>query len=139
MTIFGGEKIERLVLDTSAYSRMLQRHSQVLDLVSDAGQVVLSTVTLGELQAGFEIGTKAGQNRRTLELFLDEPYVEVAAITGETALQYGRIFAMLRAAGTPLPTNDIWIAATAIDRGAQLLTFDRHFGQISNLEALILD
>lgn len=139
MPNFGSEQPRRLVLDTSAYSRMLQRHPQVLDLVSDASQVVLSAVTLGELQAGFEIGTQAAKNRRTLQLFLEEPYVEVADINAEVVLRYGRIFAKLRAAGTPLPTNDIWIAATAIDRGAKLLTFDRHFGQISNLETLILD
>jgi tRNA(fMet)-specific endonuclease VapC len=139
MPSFGSEQPRRLVLDTSAYSRMLQRHAQVLDLVADASQVVLSAVTLGELQAGFEIGTQAAKNRRTLQMFLDEPYVEVADISADIALQYGRIFAKLRAAGTPLPTNDIWIAATAIDRGGQLVTFDRHFGHIPNLEALILE
>lgn len=138
MTIFGGENPKRLVLDTSAYSRMLRRHSEVLDLVSSASQVLISAVTLGELEAGFELGSKASQNRRTLSLFLDEPYVEVIRVDAQIARQYGRIFARLRRAGTPLPTNDIWIAATAAEHRCTVLTFDRHFIEIAELEVLIL-
>ncbi len=135
----GSEWLKRMVLDTSAYSRLLRRHAEVLDLVSAASQIFVSTISLGELEAGFELGSKAAQNRRTLGCFLEESYVEVVRVDEEIARHYGRIFARLRRAGKPLPTNDIWIAATAAACRCPVLTFDRHFLEIAELEVEVLD
>ena len=74
-----------------------------------------------------------------LARFLGEPFVVTLPSTAEVARRYGQVFAKLRQAGTPIPTNDIWIAAATIDAGAQLLTFDSHFQQVPGLDCTLLD
>jgi tRNA(fMet)-specific endonuclease VapC len=139
MPISGAEPIRRLVLDTSAYSRFRAGHPAVLDLLASADVVMLPVTVLGELEAGFAMGRRALDNRATLTRFLAEPFVITLATTVEVARHYGQIFARLRQAGTPIPTNDIWIAAATIDAGGQLLTFDGHFRQVPDLDCTLLD
>jgi len=88
---------------------------------------------VGELHAGFALGTRRRQNEESLAGLLREPFVEVLDVDSEVARQYGEIFAQLRRAGTPIPTNDIWIAATTLRAGGHLLTFDRDFEQVRGL------
>jgi tRNA(fMet)-specific endonuclease VapC len=139
MPTSGAEPIHRLVLDTSAYSRFRAGHPTVLDLLARADVVMLPVTVLGELEAGFAMGRRALENRTTLARFLGEPFVVTLPSTTEVARRYGQIFARLRQAGTPIPTNDIWIAAAAIDTGGQLVTFDGHFQQVPGLECTLLD
>jgi predicted nucleic acid-binding protein len=139
MPTSGAELIRRLVLDTSAYSRFRAGHPTVLDLLAGAEVVMLPVTVLGELEAGFAMGRRALENRATLARFLGEPFVVTLPSTTEVARRYGQIFARLRQAGTPIPTNDIWIAAATIDAGAQLLTFDSHFQQVQDLDCTLLD
>ena len=139
MPTSGAEPIRRLVLDTSAYSRFRAGHPTVLDLLATADVVVLPVTVLGELEAGFALGRRALENRTTLARFLGEPFVVTLVTTPDVAHRYGQIFAKLRQAGTPIPTNDIWIAAATIDAGAQLLTFDSHFQQVPGLDCTLLD
>lgn len=129
----------RLVLDTSAYSHFRAGHDSTLDLVANAEVVVLPVPVLGELEAGFERGQRTRDNRRVLEDFLDEPFVTVMALTRDTVRHYARIFAALRLAGTPIPINDVWIAAATQECGGHLLTFDHHFAHVADLDATILD
>lgn len=128
----------RLLLDTSAYRWFRQGHPDVANAVSRAASVILSVVTLGELEAGFQLGSRIEANRHSLADFRAEPFVMVAGVTPEVASVYGRVFADLRRAGTPIPVNDIWIAATAIDLGAQVLTFDSDFDRIPTLDRVVL-
>ena len=94
---------------------------------------------LGELGGGVRDGPAgARENRRALEDFLDEPFVDLLPVTAAVARQYGRIFAGLRRAGTPIPVNDIWIAASVIDCGGTLLTFDRDFDRVAGLDHVTL-
>lgn len=129
----------RLLLDTSAYRWFRQGHAKVGDAVAQAVTVMLSAVTIGELEAGFQLGSRLEENRQSLTDFCAEPFVAVLPVTRDIARVYGRTFADLRQAGTPIPVNDIWIAATAIDAGAQVLTFDRDFERVSNLDRVVLD
>lgn len=131
--------IRRLVLDTSAYSWMRSGHGGVLDLVAGAEIVVLPVTVLGELEAGFELGSRQRENRTMLAEFLAEPFVSVRPATRDTARRYGEIFAHLRRAGTPVPVNDIWIAAATLDCGGHLLTFDGHFKSIPALATTVLE
>jgi predicted nucleic acid-binding protein len=128
----------RVVLDTSAYAHFRARHPVVLQLIAEADVVQLPVTVLGELEAGFRLGRRVEENRSTLGQFLDEPWVSVLTISRDVALQYGRIFANLRRAGTPIPTNDIWIAAAAIDAGSHLVTFDTDFERIEGLHSTVL-
>jgi predicted nucleic acid-binding protein len=138
MPTSGVEPIRRLVLDTSAYSRFRAGHEAVIDLLAAADVILVPATVLGELEAGFEMGLHARENRTTLARFLQEPFVTVLSTTPDVARRYGQTFARLRRAGTPIPTDDIWIAAAAMDAGGQLLTFDRHFQQVTGLDCVLL-
>ena len=131
MPISGAEPIRRLVLDTSAYSHFRAGHQTVLDLLAAADAVLLPATVLGELEAGFEMGRRALENRTTLARFLQEPFVTVLPTTPEVARRYGQTFARLRQAGTPIPTNDIWIAALCRQHSFPLLSRDRHFDLVT--------
>ncbi len=91
-----------------------------------------------ELGAGFELGSRARENRVVLAEFLDEPFVSLLPITPEVARRYGQIFADLRRAGTPITIIDSWGAATAVDCGGHLLSFDQDFHRIQSLECTVL-
>lgn len=130
--------VDRLVLDTSAYSHFRGGHAQVLDALARAERVLIPVTVLGELEAAFEWGSRARENRRALEDFLEEPFVDVLPATAAVARQYGRIFAGLRRAGTPIAVNDIWIAASVFDCGGTLLTFDGDFDRVAGLDHVTL-
>jgi len=123
----------RILLDTNAYSALLRGHDEVADRVRRAERVVLSTVVAGELLLGFRLGTRLKKNMAEFEAFLENPYVSLVPVTLTTADRFARIAAALRSKGRPIPTNDIWIAAHAMEAGAELLPFDAHFGAIDGL------
>ncbi len=133
------ERIPRLVLDTSAYSKLRSGDTRVRDLIADAESVMVPAPVLGELYGAFELGSRTRENRVALTDFLAEPFVGVIPVSETVARHYGNVFAGLRRAGTPIPANDIWIAACAIDRGACLLTFDHDFEQVPGLDRLVMD
>jgi len=134
----GADPSGRLVLDTSAYSHFRAGDERVLDLVASAEIVFLPTVVLGELEAGFALGRRERENQMLLAEFLTEPFVSILPVTPAVARRYGRLFADLRRAGTPIPINDVWIAATTQDCGGHLLTFDGHFAGIAFLDRTVL-
>ena len=129
----------RLCLDTSAYSNFQRGEPRVVEHVDRAEWVGVPSVVVGELWAGFLLGTRADENIIRLEDFLNHAVVEVLFADEDVAHIYGEIFVDLRAKGRPLPTNDIWIAATAARAGATVLTFDEHFREIARVGTLILD
>ena len=128
----------RVVLDTSAYSKFRTQHAGILDALSAAKVILLPVIVLGELEAGFELGRRTAANRQVLADFLADPAVSILEVTAATASLYARIFARLRLAGTPIPHNDMWIAAAAMECGGHLLTFDRDFQRIAGLEQTLL-
>ena len=138
MPTSGVERVSKLVLDTSAYSHFRRGHEGVLDALARADRVLIPATVLGELEAGFELGTRSRENRRGLDDFLAESFVEAPDTTASVARHYGRVFASLKRDGTPLPVNDIWIAAAALDCGGTLLTFDRDFERIRGLDLMRL-
>ncbi|MFQ5739926.1 MAG: type II toxin-antitoxin system VapC family toxin [Acidobacteriota bacterium] len=138
MTNSGVDPTGRIVLDTSAYSRMRAGHGGVLDRIAAAEIVSIPATVIGELEAGFQLGRRVGENRVALAEFLAEPFVSVLPTTSEVARRYGQVFAGLRRAGTPIPVNDIWIAAATLDCGAHLLTFDQDFQRIGYLDCTVL-
>lgn len=134
----GAERVSRLVLDTSAYSHFRRGDAAVLDTLARAERVLIPVTVLGELEAAFELGARVRENRRALDDFLAEPFVDVVDTTASVARHYGRVFSALKRDGTPIPVNDIWIAAATLDCGGTLLTFDRDFERISGLDRLLL-
>jgi predicted nucleic acid-binding protein len=92
-----------------------------------AENILLPAIVLGELLSGFEAGNRRQKNRLELESFLKSPRVSIMPMTEETAERYAHIYAYLRKNGRPIPTNDLWIAASAMEHSAELLTWDAHF------------
>jgi len=123
----------RVALDTSAYSALMRGHREVASLVRRAEAVLLPAVVAGELLYGFRFGSRFEENAARLEAFLDVPSVDLLTVTFVTADRFGRIATALREKGTPIPTNDIWIAAQAMVAGADLLSSDAHFGLVEGL------
>jgi tRNA(fMet)-specific endonuclease VapC len=138
MTHSGGEFSGRLVLDTSAYSHFRAGDERVLTLIAAAEVVFLPAIVLGELEAAFTLGSRERENRTLLAEFLAEPFVAILPVTPMVAHHYGRLFAALRRAGTPIPLNDLWIAATTLDCGGHLLTFDGDFHSVVSLDCTVL-
>ena len=130
--------MSRYCLDTSAYSNFRRGHLRLVELLDRAEWVGMPTTTLGELHTGFRLGRHRERNEAELSEFLANPAVQVVDVDAEVSRHYADIVAELRRAGTPLPTNDIWIAATAARSGSLLLTFDRHFEQVDRVGAVIL-
>ena len=128
----------RLCLDTSAYSNFQRGHPAVVDHIDRAAWIGLPSVVLGELRAGFLPGAHTDRNARESGEFLDHPVVEIVRSDEETARIYGEIVVDLRRKGTPLPTNDVRIAAAAARAGAAVLTFDAHFREIARVGVLVL-
>jgi len=125
--------VTRILLDTSAYSAFLRGHDSIKGVLQGADEVCLSATILGELLAGFRRGAHQRKNQAELERFLSSPRVQVLDVDRETAERYAVILDGLRRSGTPIPTNDIWIAATAMQHGLRLVTTDahhRHVGQV---------
>lgn len=123
----------RILLDTNAYVALRRGHPGAAESVAQAEEIVLSSIVAGELLDGFRNGTRTEKNLADFRRFLDNPHVSGAAVTLETADRFARIMNAQRKKGRPLPTNDIWIAAQAMETGADLLSFDRHFGEIDGI------
>jgi tRNA(fMet)-specific endonuclease VapC len=123
----------KVLLDTNAYTALFRGHAGVADRVRRADQVLVSAVVAGELMFGFRNGSRYEANRRELEDFLLTAYVVLLPVTVVTADRFGRIAAALRRKGRPIPTNDIWIAAHAMESGAELLSFDQHFEEVDGI------
>lgn len=108
----------------------------MIDALARADAILVPAVVLGELEAGFRAGLRYKENRVVLDSFLEEPFVSVLPVTDRIARRYGTVFAALRRAGTPIPTNDVWIAAAALEAGAPLLTSDAHFERVEGIEVI---
>ena len=125
--------MKSIILDTNAYTRLLTGEEDVLDVIGTAETVYMSIFVLGELYAGFAGGTKERANKDTLDRFLRKPSVKILNATSETAEVFGMVKQELKKAGTPLPINDVWIAAHTLETGSTLITYDGHFKNIPGI------
>jgi tRNA(fMet)-specific endonuclease VapC len=105
----------------------MRGHVDTVQAVTRCRTVVVPSVVLGELRVGFRLGSRADENERDLARFLARDVVDVVDVDDEVSSIYEEIVVDLRRAGTPVPTNDIWIAAVAVKAGVSVLTFDAHF------------
>jgi tRNA(fMet)-specific endonuclease VapC len=129
--------LARVHLDTNTYTAFKLGASDALFIISHADEIVVPVVVLGELRAGFAVGTRASQNNRELLEFLASPRVRVAHVTPDVTERYAAIYAQLRHDGRPIPTNDLWIAAGVVaDGDAALYTHDPHFECVRGLRVV---
>jgi tRNA(fMet)-specific endonuclease VapC len=134
----GAESIDPIVLDTSAYSHLRTGHADVLDLLRRAPLVYVPVIVIGELEAAFELGRRPDQNRASLAEFISEPFVSIVDVTQATTRRYGELIGVLRRAGTPIPANDVWIAAVTMGTSGTLVTFDSDFTRVPGLRCVVL-
>ena len=125
----------QIMMDTSAYGAFLRGSPGVKEAVQQADEIVFNPVVLGELKAGFLMGKNEKRNRAILEDFLSSPRVTLVEIDEETSERYALIVQSLRVKGTPIPTNDLWIAASAMQHGLKVLTTDKHYLKVPQIIA----
>ena len=121
------------LIDTHIYSHAMRADPAVVSLLQRASRIAMSSISIGELLSGFKGGARERENRDELAEFLDTPRVSICRVSEDTAEFYAEILNQLRSAGTPIPTNDIWIAAQAMEHGLRLVSMDRHFASVSGL------
>jgi len=120
-------------LDTSAYSAFNRGDKRLRAWFTSDSDIIVPIVVIGELRAGFATGNRRKENEELLQRFLDSPNVSVQTITDNTTVIYSQIYLMLREKGKPIGTNDMWIAAIALELDNELLTLDEDFANVQDL------
>lgn len=121
------------VVDTSAYSAFLRGHQRLVARIQAADHLALTPVVLGELIAGLRNGSRYEKNRSWLAKFMASSRVRILDVDRETAERYSEIQSFLKRKGLPIPTNDIWIAASAMQHGLGVVTTDPQFERVPQL------
>ncbi len=125
--------MKKILLDTNAYALFKRNDPLAVEIMRRAEFVGINVVVLAELLCGFKGGKKEEKNLIELNQFLESPRVSILQIGEETAEFYARIYWDLKRKGNPIPTNDIWVAASAVEHGLALLSFDDHFEHIEGI------
>ncbi|SJM92925.1 Ribonuclease VapC [Crenothrix polyspora] len=122
-----------LLIDTNIYSYAMRGDIEIVKNLQQVAHIGITAISIGELLSGFKAGNKEKINRQELNQFLDSPRVTLYSINEDTAEYYCLILDQLKNSGTPIPTNDIWIAAAAFQHGLPIYTKDKHFTNIKGL------
>jgi len=125
--------MNRILIDTNIYSHAMQGNENVISVLQLSPEIGICPISIAELLFGFKGGNREKENQKELKEFLDAPRVRLYGINEDTAEFYAEILDQLRKAGTPIPTNDIWIAAVGLQNGLRLFSMDDHFEKISGL------
>lgn len=123
----------RIALDTNRYVDLCNGVVETVTLVEEAETIVLPFVALGELRAGFSLGRRPTENERSLRQFLMTDGVRVLFADGQTTHHYASVFRQLRKQGTPIPTNDMWVAALVLQHNLVLHARDKHFDHLPQI------
>ena len=125
-----------ILIDTNASVAFIKRgDAEAVEILRHADQIGMSTAGLGELLSGFAAGRRETENWRELGAFLDSARVKLLPVEADTAEFYSRVYLALRRKGKPIPTNDLWIAATVLQHGAAVFSHDQHLHEVDRLIA----
>jgi len=125
--------IRGILLDTNAYAAFKRGSPEAVDILRHVPLIGLNSVVLGELLSGFAVGTHETRNRQELKEFLASDRVDIFSIGYGTAEHYASIYKNLKQIGKPIPTNDMWIAATALEFGLAVFSYDNHFKVVNGI------
>lgn len=123
----------RVALDTNRLSDLFLGDAELSEQLESCDEVWVPLIVLAEIKAGFYGGSRQVRNEAALKRFLTTATVRILIPARETADHYARLFVQLRQAGTPIPDNDLWIAALALEHDLTLITRDSHFERIPQL------
>jgi tRNA(fMet)-specific endonuclease VapC len=125
--------IRNILLDTNAYVAFKQGRAEAVEVLQHVPRIGLTSIVLGELLSGFAVGRREQENRQELERFLVSDRVDQLVVDIETADHYAAVYRDLRRRGRPIPTNDMWIAASALQHGLAIFSHDGHFHEVAGL------
>ena len=125
--------MRNILLDTNAYVAFKQGRPEAIEITHYAPTLGINTVVLGELLSGFTVGKRTTENEQALRRFWASPRVIILPISEHTAHYYAEIYLNLRQKGKPIPTNDMWVAASVLQHQFAIFTYDSHFSYIDNL------
>lgn len=129
----------KLVIDTNIYCDFAEGVSETVEILADLGQsLYLPTIVMGELSYGFRKGSQRAENERRLDEIIQLLEIQIVDATRSVASKYGLIYLSLVQKGRKIPLNDVWIAASCMEVGGTLLTRDRHFEYVEQIDKLIL-
>ena len=129
----------KLVLDTNIYTDYAEGVAETVDYMGSHGQSLhLPAVVVGEIRIGFMTGTQLQRNERRFRQFVSRLGVEIIPVDADVARKYAIIYTSLRKKGRPIPLNDVWIAACCMEIGGTLLTRDKHFRMVDQIETVVL-
>jgi tRNA(fMet)-specific endonuclease VapC len=123
----------RIAIDTNRYVDFAKGLPEAVDRLRRADEILVPFVVLGELRAGFAAGARTGENEANLVRFLDSRRVDLMFADEATTHHYARLFHRLRRQGTPIPTNDLWIAALVVQHELHLFARDAHFDHLPQI------
>jgi len=123
----------RIAIDTNRYVDFAKGLPEAVEGFRRADEILVPFVVLGELRAGFAGGTLTAENEANLVRFLDSRRVDMVFADEGTTHHYARLFQQLRRQGTPIPTNDLWIAALVTQHGLHLFARDAHFDHLPQI------
>lgn len=123
----------RVALDTNRYVDLCRGVDETVSLLEEAEAIVLPFVVIGELRAGFMHGRRQAENEGTLRRFLLKAGVRVVYADDQTTHHYASVFLQLRKQGTPIPTNDMWLAAIVLQHNLVLHARDGHFDHLPQI------
>lgn len=126
----------RMAIDTNRYVDFAKGLPEAVERIRQADEILVPFIVVGELRAGFAGGDRARENEATLVRFLDSRRVDLMFADEDTPHHYARLFQQLRRQGTPIPTNDLWIAALVVQYQLHLFARDTHFDHLPQIPRL---
>ena len=123
----------KMAIDTNRYRDFCEGIGAVVNMFRHADRIYVPFTVLAELRAGFACGTLSRKNEAVLSMFLNRPRVVCCFADEQTSFHYARIYRQLREKGTPIPTNDIWLAALVVQHNLLLYSRDRHFDHLPQI------
>jgi len=125
--------LKGILLDTNAYAAFKRGIDESIEILRNAPIIGLNTIVLGELLCGFAVGKYEAINKQELKLFISCHRVKLYSIGDNTAEYYSKVYTQLKLKGQPIPTNDMWVAATALEHGLAIFSYDSHFQSIDGI------
>ena len=125
--------IREVLLDTNAYVAFKRDLPDAIEIIRHAPLIGLNSIVLGELLGGFAVGSREAANRQELKSFLSSSRVRLYVVDDDTSSLYAAVYLSLRKKGRPIPTNDIWIAATALQHNLAVFTYDKHLREVDGI------
>lgn len=123
-----------MILDTNALSAFADGEESVGDILRQQSRAAIPVIVLGE----FRYGIAGSRHRSAYEEWLDThlPHFDLLAITVETTIPYASLRGTLKRLGRPIPANDAWIAALAMQHRLPILSRDEHFDVLPDLQRI---